>query len=199
MYLLCFEDIQTSHSGALSAPKSTKKQLWNPCCHWVVQMTKKSPTWIQSWSQGVPKSIKNLRLAPKVSCWVSLGASGSTIWCPGTPKFHPGTSKCTCQVSEKLSQVAKMEPRVYQIVNQLLARWRGVNNWIHIYIYIHTRVFNTWADLIHGQILIHGRIWGIRRKRQRKRERPQLPNTRERCPIATLWDGPRCIIERSRR
>ena len=44
--------MQASHSGAMSAPKSTEKQLWNPCCHWVVQMTKKSPTWIQSWSQG---------------------------------------------------------------------------------------------------------------------------------------------------
>ena len=33
-------------------------------------------------------------------------------------------------------QVAKMEPRIYQIVNQLLARWRGVNNWIILYYYI---------------------------------------------------------------
>ena len=87
--------------------------------------------------KGVPKSIKNLlksKSGPKVSCWVSLGASGSTKWCPGTPKSHPGTSKCTCQASEQVSQVAKMEPRVYQIVNQLLARWRGVNNWILYYI-----------------------------------------------------------------
>ena len=121
-------------------PNQQKNQLWNPCCHWVVQMTKKSPTWIQSWSQGGPKSIKNLlksKSGPKMSCWVSLGASGSTKWCPGTPKSHPGTSKCTCQASEQVSQVAKMEPRVYQIVNQLLARWRGVNNWIYIYIYIY--------------------------------------------------------------
>ena len=66
-----------------------------------------------------------------MSCWVSLGASGSTKWCPGTPKAHPGTSKYNCQASEEVSQVAKMEPRIYQIVNQLLARWRGVNNWIY--------------------------------------------------------------------
>ena len=72
---------------------------------------------------------------------MSLGASGSTKWCPRTQKSHPGTSKCTCQASEKLSQVAKMEPRVYQIVNQLLARWRGVNNWIYIYIYIHIYIY----------------------------------------------------------
>ena len=76
MYLLCFEDIQASHSGAMSAPKSTKKQLWNPCCRWVVQMTKKSRTWIQSCSQGVPKSIKNLLKSKSGPQGVLLGVLG---------------------------------------------------------------------------------------------------------------------------
>ena len=130
-------------------------------CHVCSQINKKNNYGIRAaigWSKwrkshqygskvgpkGVPKSIKNLlksKSGPKVSCWVSLGASGSTKWCPGPPKSHPGMSKCSCQASEKVSQIPKMQPRVYQIVNQLLARWRGVNNWIYIYIFKHIYLY----------------------------------------------------------
>ena len=75
----------------MSAPKSTKKQLWNPCCHWVVQMTKKSPTWIQSWSQGVPKIHKK---SSKIQVWPPRFPVGCP-WGPPDQQMVPQDTKIT--------------------------------------------------------------------------------------------------------
>ena len=123
MYLLCFEDIQASHSGAMSAPKSTKKQLWNPCCHWVVQMTKKSPTWIQSWSQGGSKIHQK---STKIQVWpqgVLVGVLGGlrinkmvprdTKITPRDVKMHlPGVRKAIPGSQNGATSLSDSQPTV---------------------------------------------------------------------------------------
>ena len=107
MYLLCFEDIQASHSGAMSAPKSTKKPLWNPCFHWVVQMTKKSPTWIQSWSQGDPKIHQK---SSKIQVWPPRCPVGCPWRPPDQQNGAPATKIIPWDVKMHLPGVRKGIP-----------------------------------------------------------------------------------------
>ena len=107
MYLQCFETIQASHSGAMSAPKSTKKQLWNPCCQWVVQMTKKSLTWFRSWSQGAPKMHQKCNI---IQVWHPRCPVGCPWEPPDQQDGAPGHQNHTRDVKMHLPGVRKGIP-----------------------------------------------------------------------------------------
>ena len=84
-------------------------------------MTKKSPTWIQSWSQRVPKSIKNLLTSKSGPQGVLLGVLGGFRMNRMVIRA-PKITRRDVKMHLPGSRVAKMEPRVSQIVNQPLAR-----------------------------------------------------------------------------
>ena len=77
MYLLCFEDIQASHSGAMSAPKSTNKNNYGirAAIGWS-KWRKSHQHGSKVGPKGIPKSNKNLVKSKSGPQAVLLGVLG---------------------------------------------------------------------------------------------------------------------------
>ena len=107
----------------MSTRKSLKKQLWNPHCNWVVQITNKSSKWLQSWSPGGPeihqKSTKIQVWSPR--CPSKFQPLSGTLKKPD--KVTPGSPKASQNEAQSLPRTPKTQTFPHP----------GIASWCHVH------------------------------------------------------------------